>query len=135
MSKIIDIIVKDIRFPTSLDNLGSDSVHVDCDYSAAYVEIFSDDKDLKGIGLTFTIGKGNDLCVACIKHFKPLFLNKNITEIEKNINSLWRSCTNHSQLRWIGPEKGVIQLSVAALFNGFWDLICKYHRKPLWKYI
>ena len=132
MSKIIDIIVTDIRFPTSLDNLGSDSVHVDCDYSATYVEIFTDDEDLKGIGLTFTIGKGNDLCVACIKHFKPLFLNKNIAEIEKNINSLWRSCTNHSQLRWIGPEKGVIQLSVAALFNGFWDLISKYHRKPLW---
>ena len=55
MSKIIDIIVTDIRFPTSLDNLGSDSVHVDCDYSAAYVEIFTDDEDLKGIGLTFTI--------------------------------------------------------------------------------
>jgi len=135
MSKIIDIIVKDIRFPTSLDNLGSDSVHVDCDYSAAYVEIFTDDKDLKGIGLTFTIGKGNDLCVACIEYFKPLFLNKNITDIEKNINSLWRSCTNHSQLRWIGPEKGVIQLSVAALFNSLWDLISKYYRKPLWKYI
>ena len=135
MSNIIDIIVKDIRFPTSLDNLGSDSVHVDCDYSATYVEIITDNKDLKGIGLTFTIGKGNDLCVACIKYFKPLFLNKNIAEIEKNINSLWRSCTNHSQLRWIGPEKGVIQLSVAALFNAFWDLISKYHRKPLWKYI
>ena len=135
MSKIIDINVKDIRFPTSLDNLGSDSVHVDCDYSATYVEIFTDSKDLTGIGLTFTIGKGNDLCVACIEYFKPLFLNKNIPEIEKNINSLWRSCTNHSQLRWIGPEKGVIQLSVAALFNGLWDLISKYYKKPLWKYI
>ena len=68
MRKIIDIIVKDIRFPTSLDNLGSDSVHVDCDYSATYVEIITDDKDLKGIGLTFTIGKGNNLCIVFYIH-------------------------------------------------------------------
>tara|TARA_Y100000588_G_scaffold320461_1_gene351041 strand:- start:153 stop:1451 length:1299 start_codon:yes stop_codon:yes gene_type:complete len=135
MNKIIDICVKDIRFPTSLSNLGSDSVHVDCDYSATYVEIITDNNKLNGIGLTFTIGKGNDLCVSCINYFKPLILNKNIIEIEKNINSLWRQCTNHSQLRWIGPEKGVVQLSVAALFNALWDLISKFHNKPLWKYI
>ena len=98
-------------------------------------EIITDNNKLNGIGLTFTIGKGNDLCVSCINYFKPLILNKNIIEIEKNINSLWRQCTNHSQLRWIGPEKGVVQLSVAALFNALWDLISKFHNKPLWKYI
>lgn len=133
--KIIDIIVRDIRFPTSLDNLGSDAVHVDCDYSATYVKILTDDNNLTGVGLTFTIGKGNDLCVSCIDYFKVFIIGKEISEIELEMNNLWRQCTNHSQLRWIGPEKGVIQLAVAALFNGLWDLISKYHKKPLWKYI
>ena len=64
--KIIDIKTQDIRFPTSKDNLGTDAVHVDCDYSATYVTIFTDQKDLTGIGLTFTIGKGNDLCCTCL---------------------------------------------------------------------
>lgn len=132
---IISIKTHDIRFPTSLENLGTDSVHTDCDYSSSYVEILTDNPKLKGIGLTFTIGKGNDLCVQCIDHFKPLIINKTIDEIETNMDIIWRQCTNHSQLRWIGPEKGVVHLAVAALFNGLWDLICKYHRKPLWKYV
>ena len=133
--KIVSIETHDIRFPTSLENLGTDAVHTDCDYSSSYVEIFTDDPNLKGIGLTFTIGKGNDLCVQCIDYFKPLIINKTIDEIETNMDLIWRQCTNHSQLRWLGPEKGVVHLSVAALFNGLWDLICKYHKKPLWKYI
>ena len=132
---ITNIIARDVRFPTSLDNLGTDAVHTDCDYSATYVEIFTDQENMKGIGLTFTIGKGNDLCTECIKHFAPLILNKTLQEIENEIGSLWLKCTNHSQLRWIGPEKGVVHLAVAALFNGLWDLISKYHQKPLWKYI
>ena len=133
--KIVSIKTHDIRFPTSLENLGTDAVHTDCDYSSSYVEIFTEDPHLKGIGLTFTIGKGNDLCVQCIEHFKPVIINKTIVEIENNMDSIWRQCTNHSQLRWIGPEKGVVHLAIAALFNGLWDLICKFHKKPLWKYI
>lgn len=133
--KITEIITRDIRFPTSLENLGTDAVHVDCDYSATYVEIFTDSPALKGVGLTFTIGKGNDLCKSCVDHFTPIIIGKTIQEVEKNMHSLWRQCTNHSQLRWIGPEKGVVQLAVAALFNGLWDLISKYYRKPLWQYV
>ena len=133
--KIVSIKVHDIRFPTSLENLGTDAVHTDCDYSSSYVEIFTEDPNLKGIGLTFTIGKGNDLCVQCINYFKPIVINKTISEIENSMDSIWRQCTNHSQLRWIGPEKGVVHLATAALFNGLWDLICKFHKKPLWKYI
>ncbi len=133
--KILDIVSSDVRFPTSLENLGTDAVHVDCDYSATYVEIITNNKELRGIGLTFTIGKGNDLCVRCIDNFKYLFVGRSILDIEVNMNSLWRQCTNHSQLRWIGPEKGLVHLAVAALFNGIWDLISKYYKKPLWKYI
>jgi L-fuconate dehydratase len=133
--KIIDVVVRDIRFPTSKDNIGTDAVHIDCDYSATYVEILTDDNKLKGIGLTFTIGKGNDLCVLCIDYFKSFLVGKEISEIELEMNNVWRHCTNHSQLRWIGPEKGIIQLAVSALFNGIWDLLSKYHQKPLWKYI
>ena len=83
---IISIKTHDIRFPTSLENLGTDAVHTDCDYSSSYVEILTDNPKLKGIGLTFTIGKGNDLCVQCIDHFKPLIINKTIDEIETNMD-------------------------------------------------
>ena len=133
--KIIRIETSDVRFPTSIDNVGTDAVHIDCDYSATYVEIFTESPTLKGVGLTFTIGKGNDLCVDCIKYLKPFVIQQSVADIEKNIADLWKKCTTHSQLRWIGPEKGVVHLAVAALFNGLWDLICKFHNKPLWKYI
>ena len=134
-TKITGIRTFDVRFPTSLNNIGTDAVHTDCDYSSSYVEILTDDQNLKGIGLTFTIGKGNELCVQCIDYVKPLIINKTIEEIETDIGRLWRQCTNHSQLRWLGPEKGIVHLAVASLFNGLWDLISKYHKKPLWKYI
>ncbi len=133
--KIIDIKTQDIRFPTSKDNLGTDAVHVDCDYSATYVTIFTDQKDLTGIGLTFTIGKGNDLCCTVIEYFKEFIIGKNVEEIEKDIASIWEKITNHSQLRWVGPQKGVTHLAAAAFFNAIWDLISKFHKKPLWRYV
>ncbi len=133
--RVVGIKTHDVRFPTSLDNVGTDAVHTDCDYSATYVEIFTDNPRLLGIGLTFTIGKGNDLCVSCIDYLKPFILNKTVYELENNMQDIWLQCTNHSQLRWLGPEKGVVHLAVAALFNGIWDLICKFYEKPLWKYV
>lgn len=133
--KIFDVVVKDIRFPTSKDNIGTDSVHVDCDYSATYVNILTDDNNLSGIGLTFTIGKGNDLCCKSIDYFKDFIINRDIDEIEKNLLSIWYQVTDHSQLRWVGPHKGVVHLAAAAFFNAIWDLIAKYHNKPLWKYV
>ena len=135
MIKIKNIAVHDIRFPTSLQNLGTDAVHVDCDYSATYVKIYTEDPKLTGTGISFTIGKGNELCVSALTHFTPLFLGKTVSEVEAEMASLWKQCTNHSQLRWVGPEKGVVHLAVASLFNGLWDLVSKYHNKPLWQYI
>ena len=83
--KVTDIKTQDIRFPTSKENLGTDAVHVDCDYSATYVTIITEDKHLDGIGLTFTIGKGNNLCCEAIKYFKEFILNKDVEDIELHI--------------------------------------------------
>ena len=133
--KIVDVITKDIRFPTSKEDTGTDAVHVDCDYSATYVTILTDNKSISGIGLTFTIGKGNDLCCRSIDYFKEFIIGKKITDVEDNINLIWNKITNHSQLRWLGPQKGTTHLAAAAFFNAIWDLICKYYKKPLWRYI
>ena len=133
--KIIDVITKDIRFPTSKEDTGTDAVHVDCDYSATYVTILTDNKSISGIGLTFTIGKGNDLCCRSIDYFKEFIIGNKITDVEDNINLIWNKITNHSQLRWLGPQKGTTHLAAAAFFNAIWDLICKYYKKPLWRYI
>ena len=133
--RVLNIKTHDIRFPTSIDDVGTDAIHTDCDYSATYIQIFTNNPQLIGIGLTFTIGKGNDLCVACVDHLKPFILNKTIFDLENNMNEIWQQCTSHSQLRWIGPEKGVVHLAVAAVFNGIWDLISKFYGKPLWEYV
>lgn len=134
MIKITDIKVEDIRFPTSKDLVGSDSIH-DPDYSATYVTIFTNENKLKGYGIAFTLGKGNDIIVECIKHYLPLFIGQSLNHIEKNIGQLWFDCVDHSQLRWLGPEKGAIHMAVSAIFNALWDLIAKKYQKPLWKYI
>ena len=125
MIKITNITVVDIRFPTSKDQTGSDAIHKDPNYSAAYIVISTSDNNLKGYGITFTGGKGNDIVVACIKHFFSIFNGLKIEEIERNIGKLWYECVDHSQLRWIGPEKGVVHLAVSAMFNALGDLIAK----------
>ena len=135
MIKIINLDVKDVRFPTSKDLTGSDAIHTDPDYSATYVTIHTSENHLKGYGIAFTIGKGNDIVAECIKHFFPIFNGLTLEEIEKNIGKLWFQCVDHSQLRWLGPEKGVVHMAVAAIFNALWDLIAKKNKKPLWQYV
>ncbi len=135
MIKIKSIKVDDIRFPTSKDLTGSDAVHTDPDYSATYVTIHTSDSNLRGYGIAFTIGKGNDIVAECVRNYIPLFIGLSLEEAEKNIGKLWFECVDHSQLRWLGPEKGVVHMAVAAIFNAFWDLISKMHKKPLWKFV
>jgi L-fuconate dehydratase len=126
--------VFDIRFPTSEGGHGSDAVHTDPDYSAAYVILRTDRRDgLEGHGLTFTLGRGNDLCVAAIRALAPLVVGRTLEEIRADMAGFWRRLTNESQLRWVGPEKGVIHLATAALVNAVWDLYAKVEGKPLWK--
>ncbi len=135
MEKITSCKVEDIRFPTSKDLTGSDAIHTDPDYSATYVTILTSNEKLKGFGIAFTIGKGNDIVAECIKHFFPIIENLTLEEIENNIGKLWYNCVDHSQLRWLGPEKGVVHMAVAAVFNALWDLIAKKNQKPLWQYV
>lgn len=133
--KITELIVKDIRFPTSRDLSGSDAMNPDPDYSAAYVILKTNQPDLVGHGLTFTIGRGTEVCVAAIHALKPLILNHTLQEFTDNMGKFWAYITGDSQLRWIGPEKGVIHLATAAIVNAIWDLWAKAEKKPLWQLI
>lgn len=131
---ITEIIVRDIRFPTSQSRAGSDAMNPDPDYSAAYVILKTDGPGgLEGHGLTFTIGRGNELCVAAINALKPLVAGRTLESFTEDMGAFWNRVTGDSQLRWVGPEKGVIHLATAALVNAVWDLYAKAERKPLWK--
>src|SRR3989442_315122 len=126
--------VHDIRFPTSRERDGSDAMNPDPDYSAAYVVLSTDRPDgLEGHGLTFTIGRGNELCVAAVRTLAPLVRGLTLEEIKRDMARFWRRLTGDSQLRWVGPEKGVIHLATAALVNAVWDLYAKVEGKPLWQ--
>jgi L-fuconate dehydratase len=131
---ITSIDVCDIRFPTSRDRHGSDAMHPDPDYSAAYVILRTDHPDgIEGHGLTFTIGRGNELCVAGIRALAPLATGLKLETIRQDMGGFWRRLTSESQLRWVGPEKGVIHLATGALVNAVWDLYAKAEDKPVWQ--
>jgi L-fuconate dehydratase len=129
---ITEAIARDIRFPTSRDLSGSDAMNEAPDYSAAYV-ILKTDAGLEGHGLTFTIGRGNDLCVAAIEALSPLVVGRTLESFAENMGAFWHHVTGDSQLRWVGPEKGVIHLATAAIVNAVWDLYAKVEGRPLWK--
>jgi L-fuconate dehydratase len=124
--------VLDLRFPTSRTSAGTDAVHLDPDYSAAYV-ILRTDGGFEGHGLTFTIGRGNEVCAAAIDAFRHLVVGQQLSEITADFAGFWRRLASDSQLRWLGPEKGVIHLALAAIVNAVWDLYAKTERKPVWK--
>ena len=130
----------DIRFPTSRESDGSDAMNPDPDYSAAYVVFHTDghtdghtDDGLEGHGLTFTIGRGNDLCVAAIEQLAERVVGRSLSSITSDWGAFWRELTGDSQLRWLGPEKGVVHLATAAVVNAVWDLHAKAEGKPLWR--
>ncbi len=124
----------DIRFPTSREQDGSDAMSPDPDYSAAYAILRTDRADgLEGHGLTFTAGRGNELCVAAIRSLAPLLQGLTLEEIKADMGRFWRRLTSDSQMRWVGPEKGVLHLATAAVVNAVWDLYAKVEGKPLWQ--
>ncbi|MES1255294.1 MAG: fuconate dehydratase, partial [Acidobacteriota bacterium] len=129
---IRDMVVSDLRFPTSRTLDGSDSVHTDPDYSAAYV-ILKTDAGLEGHGLTFTVGRGNEICAMGIEAFRHLVVGQRLDDITADFAGFWRRLASDSQLRWLGPEKGVVHLALAAIVNAVWDLYAKAERKPVWK--
>jgi L-fuconate dehydratase len=134
MGTITSLEVLDIRFPTSRSLDGSDAMNPDPDYSAAYVVLRTDERDgLEGHGLTFTIGRGTEVVVAGVRALEPLVVGRSTGELFADLGGFWRDLVGDSQLRWIGPEKGVIHLATAAVVNAVWDLAAKRAGLPLWK--
>jgi len=132
--RIVRAVTYDIRFPTSRSGAGSDAMNPDPDYSAAYVALETDDPGgLQGHGLTFTIGRGTEVCVAAIEALAPHVVGATVEELVADLGGLWRRLVTDTQLRWLGPEKGVIHLATAAVVNAVWDLYAKLEGKPLWK--
>ena len=133
---ITGLTVRDVRFPTSQTLDGSDAMNPDPDYSAAYVVLHTDRADgLAGHGMTFTIGRGNEVCCLAIKALAPLVVGRTLESFTADMAGFWRHITSDSQLRWIGPEKGAIHLATAAVVNAVWDLWAKVAGKPLWRLI
>lgn len=133
--KILGLSAYDLRFPTSRSLDGSDAMNPDPDYSAAYVVLQTDDDRFAGHGMTFTIGRGNELCIAAINALARLVVGHDLEEFTSDPGKFWRHLTGDSQLRWVGPEKGVIHLATAAVVNALWDLWAKVAGKPLWQLV
>jgi L-fuconate dehydratase len=132
--RITGITTHDVRFPTSRTLDGSDAMHTQPDYSAAYVVLRTDAGDgLEGHGLAFTLGRGTEIVVAAINALAPIVVGRTLESITSDMRGFWRAVTGEQQLRWIGPEKGAIHLAGAALINAVWDLYAKVEGKPLWK--
>ena len=134
MSQILitNVRVIDLRFPTSREQIGSDAVNKDPDYSAAYC-ILETNSPLEGHGLTFTLGRGTDLVVQAIRYLSRYVVNRTLTSITDDLCAFSRQLTDDSQFRWLGPEKGVIHLATGALINAVWDLYARAESKPLWQ--
>jgi len=133
MTTITSVTVTDVRFPTSLSMDGSDAMNKDGDYSAAYVHLSTDDPALSGFGFTFTIGRGNDLCVEAARQRALPLLGRDVDQIVGDLGAIYRELQSDSQLRWLGPEKGVVHLALAAVMNAVWDLAARRAGKPLWR--
>ena len=123
----------DLRFPTSRELAGSDAMNADPDYAAAYVVVRTDVDGLAGHGFTFTIGRGNEIVLGAIRALQHLLLDESAERLFEDLGGLWRRVVGDSQIRWLGPEKGVVHLAAAALINAVWDLYAKSLGKPLWQ--
>ena len=135
MTTIRSLRVHDVRFPTSQFLDGSDAMNPDPDYSAAYVVLDTDVPGLEGHGLTFTIGRGNDIVCAAIQAMRHLVVGLDLAWIAEDMGRFWRHVTSDSQLRWIGPDKGAIHLATGAVVNAVWDLWAKAEGKPVWQLV
>jgi L-fuconate dehydratase len=134
MACFVRLTTRDVRFPTSRELDGSDAMNPEPDYSAAYVVIQTDAGDgLEGHGFAFTTGRGNDIQVCAIQALAPWIEGQDVDEVLADLGGLGRRLTGDPQLRWLGPEKGVIQMAVGAVLNALWDLRAKREGLPLWQ--
>ncbi|OWZ61029.1 hypothetical protein AYX15_06747, partial [Cryptococcus neoformans] len=132
--KITDFSVHDIRFPTNVTGDGTDAMNKECDYSAAYI-VVKTNSDLKGQGMTFTIGRGNEIVCFAIEQIAKRIVGLDLAPIFADMGKFWDFLVSDPQHRWLGPEKGVIHLATAAISNAVWDMYAKHAGKPLWKLI
>ncbi len=130
--RITEVRVIDLRFPTSRESIGSDAVNKDPDYSAAYC-ILETNHGLRGFGLTFTLGRGTELCCEALRYLSRYVVGRTLESITEDFCGFSRELTGDTQFRWLGPEKGVIHLATAALINAVWDLCARAEEKPLWR--
>jgi L-fuconate dehydratase len=132
-ARIVSLSTYDVRFPTSLHLDGSDAMNPDPDYSAAYVILRSDAGDgHEGHGFAFTIGRGNDIEAAAIGALRPYLVGRALEPLLADLGGLWKELVHDSQLRWLGPEKGVMHMAISAVVNALWDLKAKRAGRPLW---
>ncbi|MFD4253060.1 L-fuconate dehydratase [Amycolatopsis thermoflava] len=134
MARIVALHTHDVRFPTSQTLDGSDAMNPDPDYSAAYLRLVTDAGDgLEGHGFVFTIGRGNDVQVAALRALEGHLLGRDVDATLADLGGLWRELVHDSQLRWLGPEKGIMHMAIGAAVNALWDLRAKREGKPLWQ--
>jgi L-fuconate dehydratase len=126
--RIVELETHDVRFPTSRELDGSDAMNPDPDYSAAYVVLRTDD-GFEGHGFAFTIGRGNDIQTTAISALESYVIGKDV----EDLGALYKDMVNDSQLRWLGPEKGVMHMAISAVVNALWDLKAKRAGKPVWR--
>jgi len=133
MTRIVGLEARDVRFPTSRDLSGSDAMHHAPDYSAAYVILKTDEPGLEGHGLAFTCGRGTEVIVSGIEALASLVVGEELERFTSDMGPFWERMTSDGQLRWLGPQKGVIHMATAAIVNAVWDLWAKREGKPLWR--
>ncbi|HVK21807.1 MAG TPA: L-fuconate dehydratase [Actinokineospora sp.] len=133
-TRITGLATHDVRFPTSLELDGSDAMNPDPDYSAAYVVVSTDAPDgLAGHGFAFTIGRGNDIQTTAIRALEDYVVGRDLESTMDNLGGVWKDMVHDSQLRWLGPEKGVMHMAISAVINALWDLKAKREGKPVWE--
>src|SRR5215468_343887 len=134
MNRFLSLDTYDVRFPTSRVLDGSDAMNPDPDYSAAYVVLRSDRRDgYEGHGFAFTIGRGNDIEASAIAALRPYLVGRPLDALLDDLGGVWKELVHDSQLRWLGPEKGVMHMAISAVVNALWDLKAKRAGLPLWQ--
>ena len=131
MPVVASVVTQDVRFPTSLDLDGSDAVNVDPDYSAAYVRVVLDNGE-EGHAFVFTCGRGNEIVTSAMDSYGRLLVGRDADELVGDLGAASKRLVHDSQLRWLGPEKGVSQMACGALVNALWDIRARREGKPLW---
>ncbi|TLQ01066.1 fuconate dehydratase [Nesterenkonia salmonea] len=134
MPIISNVTVQDVRFPTSLELDGSDAVNVDPDYSAAYVMVTADNGEV-GHGFVFSCGRGNEVIVSAIESYGELLVGRELDDLVADLGAASRLLVHDSQMRWLGPEKGVSHMAAGAVINALWDIAARREGKPLWRYL